>query len=103
MSWPIGIVDELFPSSDGLIRSVRVKTSKGALCRPIQKLHDLEINHCCTLPNEVEVKAEAELDSPPVCIDQISPTEVPESPLEDTPQVRTRRGRVVKPPAILDL
>lgn len=28
------------------MRSVKVKTSKGVVCRPIQSLHDLEINSC---------------------------------------------------------
>ena len=40
----MGIVTEVFQGSDGVIRSVKVKTSKGVITRSIQKLHDLKIN-----------------------------------------------------------
>ena len=43
LSWPVGVVTELFPGKDGRVRTVKVKTSKGSLIRPIQHLHDLEI------------------------------------------------------------
>ena len=39
-----GIVQEVFPGRDGVIRAVRIKTVKGIVTRPIQKVHDLEIN-----------------------------------------------------------
>ena len=41
-----GIVQEVFPGRDGVIRAVRIKTVKGMLTRPIQRVHDLEINNC---------------------------------------------------------
>ena len=40
--WPICIVTEAFPDSDGLVRRVKVKTSKGNYERPINKLALLE-------------------------------------------------------------
>ena len=44
MSWPLAIVEETFPGLDGVVRSVNVRTSKGVLCRPVQRLHELEIS-----------------------------------------------------------
>ena len=40
--WPLGVVQETFPSSDGLVRSVRIKTKASLLVRPISKLVLLE-------------------------------------------------------------
>lgn len=44
LQWPMGVVQQVFPGRDGLIRSVEVRTVKGVLTRSIQHLHDLEIN-----------------------------------------------------------
>ena len=44
LKWPIGIVTEVFPGRDGLIRTVQLKTANNTIVRPIQKLHYLEIN-----------------------------------------------------------
>lgn len=48
MSWPIGRVLEVYPGKDNIVTSVKVKTSRGVILRPIQKLHDLEVqeNDC---------------------------------------------------------
>lgn len=48
MSWPIARVLEVYPGKDNIVRSVKVKTSRGVILRPIQKLHDLEVqdNDC---------------------------------------------------------
>ena len=40
--WPIGRVDRLLPGKDGLICTVILKTKKGLLRRPLQRLHCLE-------------------------------------------------------------
>ena len=40
--WPMGRVDRLLPGKDGLIRTVILKTKKGLLRRPVQRLHRLE-------------------------------------------------------------
>ena len=44
LSWPLGVIVELFPGKDGIVRSVKIKTAKGVINRPVQRLHDLEIN-----------------------------------------------------------
>lgn len=41
-SWPMGRISETFPSNDGLIRSVNVKTQTGTYKRPITKICNLE-------------------------------------------------------------
>ncbi len=41
-TWPMGRVTEVVPGRDGLIRTVKVKTKKGAFVRPVQRLHLLE-------------------------------------------------------------
>ena len=38
-TWPLGRIVELLPSRDGLIRTVRLKTKRGYLVRPIQRVH----------------------------------------------------------------
>ena len=40
--WPLGRVIELFEGRDGLIRSVMVRTARGQIKRPVQRLHKLE-------------------------------------------------------------
>ena len=43
LSWPIGVVQEMYPGRDGVCRTVSVKTKRGVFVRPIQRIHDLEI------------------------------------------------------------
>ena len=43
LSWPIGVVKQIFPGRDGVVRAVEIKTSKGLLTHSIQRLHVLEI------------------------------------------------------------
>ena len=42
--WELGIVDELFPGSDGVIRAVKLQAGKSYLERPIQHLYPLELS-----------------------------------------------------------
>ena len=86
-----GIVQEVFPGRDGVIRAVRIKTVKGMVTRPIQRVHDLEINNCVGgLP-------------PDTVSDRLGDqTGVPERPGEPdvwgAPDKYTRYGRRVKDP-----
>ena len=43
--WPLGLVVETYPSGDGLVRSVRVKTQTGLYVRPVTKICLLEASH----------------------------------------------------------
>lgn len=42
--WPLGVITEVFPGHDGVIRIVTVKTSKGVFTRPVVKV--------CPLPTQ---------------------------------------------------
>ena len=42
--WKLGIVDELFPGSDGVIRAVKLRAGKSFLERPMQHLYPLELS-----------------------------------------------------------
>ncbi|CAF4750793.1 unnamed protein product [Pieris macdunnoughi] len=44
LHWPLGIVEEVFPGSNGVIRVVRVRTASGTYLRPVVRL--------CPLPSE---------------------------------------------------
>ncbi|XP_042892723.1 uncharacterized protein LOC122266866 [Penaeus japonicus] len=44
LKWPIGVIVDIFPGKDGIIRSIKVKTKKGEVIRPIQRAYDLEIS-----------------------------------------------------------
>ena len=43
INWKLGVVTELFRGNDGLVRSVKIKTSNGETTRPIAKLYPLEV------------------------------------------------------------
>ena len=43
--WRIGIVDEMFPGSDGVIRAVKLRAGKSYLERPIQHLYPLQLSY----------------------------------------------------------
>ena len=42
--WKLGIVEELFPGRDGVVRSVRLRAGKSYQERPIQHLYPLELS-----------------------------------------------------------
>ena len=45
LDWPLAIVKEVLLGKDGDTRVVRLKTEKGELIRPIQRLIPLEVGH----------------------------------------------------------
>ena len=62
MKWPMGLVKRVFPGRDGLVRSVEIKTSRGLVVQPIQRLHNLEIGcqDTCGSGIALDVPAEKE-------------------------------------------
>ena len=42
-TWPLAIVDQVFPGKDGVVRAVQLKTANGILERPVQHLYPLEL------------------------------------------------------------
>ena len=45
IKWKIGKVEKLITGRDGLVRTVKIRTSKGLLSRPVQRVHFFE-EHC---------------------------------------------------------
>ena len=82
LQWPMGVVTKVFPSTDGKVRSVEIKTAKGFLIRSIQRIFDLEVN-----------SNGSGKDQP-----------IQDQPITAKPEVKvTRFGRRVKKPERLDL
>ena len=42
-TWPLAIVNEVYPGSDGVIRAVQLKAAKSMLERPVQHLYPMEL------------------------------------------------------------
>ena len=42
--WPLGLVKATYPGTDGLVRSVQLKTASGLVDRPVSKVCLLEAN-----------------------------------------------------------
>lgn len=87
MNWRLGRVEELIPGSDGLVRCVRLRTKRGIITRPIQRLHVLEM-----VP-EVSDFGDSNFSAPQPVHESSPPAE---------PR-RTHSGRVVKRPSKMDL
>ncbi|CAM1327216.1 Uncharacterised protein r2_g3624 [Pycnogonum litorale] len=46
LKWPMARVIELHSGRDGKVRCASLKTVKGVVIRPVQRLHNLEISDC---------------------------------------------------------
>ena len=97
--WILGKVENTYPGKDGLIRTASIRTKKGVLYRPIQKLHLLE-EYRESLPSQLlpgvrEESHNAEEQS------QSIQNKNGNLPLvgEDVriPERRSRYGRLIKP------
>ena len=42
--WPLGIVKELYPGRDAVVRAVKVRSGRNFLGRPVQHLYPLELS-----------------------------------------------------------
>ncbi|GFS67914.1 uncharacterized protein NPIL_339861 [Nephila pilipes] len=92
LHWLLGRVLELFPGKDGIIRLVKLRTEKGNVQRPIQRLYPLELK-----PNYEQVVSENR-KGPEVV------TEYPELNTDSNKTVPvTSSGREIKPVKRLDL
>ena len=80
----MGIVVEEFPGKDGILRCVKIKTSKGMITRPVQRLHHLEISHM-----DSEIVAEATQEATPTSLADITPDTTSTSSLESSNDSRT--------------
>ncbi|GFT30063.1 bel12-ag transposon polyprotein [Nephila pilipes] len=92
LHWLLGRVLELFPGKDGIIRLVKLRTEKGNVLRPIQRLYPLELK-----PNYEQVVLE-NWKGPEVV------TEYPELNTDSNKTVPvTSSAREIKPVKRLDL
>ena len=87
LRWPLGVITQLFPGRDGVVRTVEVKTASGKLVRSIPRIHDLEI-------------LSGSVDDVPGPMPSVYP---PETAPRPKGQYVTSKGRVVKPVQRLDL
>lgn len=85
LQWPLGVVTQVFPGRDGLVRTIEVRTSKGKVIRPIQRIHVLE-----TLVDDSGKNDE-----------RLTPNEKSES--TNASDYVSRSGRICKPRNVLDL
>lgn len=110
LQWPIGVIVNVYPGRDGLIRSVDVKTRKGVFNRTIQTLHDLEINPQLdtdvknlskqVISGNVNVNGDSVVNKD---IDDEVSVQDSDAKDENDVSVYTRRGRLIKRPYRLDL
>ena len=42
--WPLGIVQELYPGRDGVVRAVKLRSGRNFLERPVQHVYPLELS-----------------------------------------------------------
>ena len=43
LKWPLGVVVQVFPGRDCVVRTAEIKTASGTIVRSVQRLHDLEV------------------------------------------------------------
>ncbi|KMQ84824.1 integrase core domain protein [Lasius niger] len=101
LDWPLAKVEEVFPGKDGHVRIVRLKTAKGELIRPIQRLIPLEVDHSNYETQKLleSTKATSEtIEEPKSLHDEESEPNV----LFET-DLKTRNGRIIKKPQRIDL
>lgn len=104
LDWPLAIVKEVFPGKDGHTRVVRLKTEKGELIRPIQRLIPLEVGHDAEEASRFHesTKAISQAREKPESVTQKKQESVVEKKSESVPiedmGLRTRSGRLVKKP-----
>ena len=98
LKWPLGVIVDVFPGKDGILRSVNVKTSQGIINRPIQRLHNLEISSfdSDTVAEIAHTNYDAVAD---ISQDSSEVVSDPKGSLE----YHTRKGRIIKAPVKLNL
>ena len=94
------MIVDVFPGSDGYIRSVNIKTAKGIFNRSIQRLYDLEINHCID-DNDLSIHTDTH-------VNKKSDEKVDDVVKESSSDVQivnkmSKKGRNIKKPQKLDL
>ncbi|XP_018321246.1 uncharacterized protein LOC108734266 [Agrilus planipennis] len=94
IDWPLGRVVELLPGRDNQIRLVRLVTSRGSLLRPVQRLYPLE---CIETSPSFETRASVPTSSLVPGKKRVVKSAGVSCEKSRVP-VKTRSGRVCKPP-----
>ncbi|KAG1660356.1 PiggyBac transposable element-derived protein 3 [Nymphon striatum] len=97
MQWPLGIVVDLYPGREGLIRSVRIKTSKGEVNRPIQRLHSLEVNRFDNVKMDVPDPLSVVHSPTRDLLERVEVVSIAKDTTTVKTPVKSRAGRVIKP------
>ena len=108
MKWPLARVEEVHPGKDSLIRTVTVRTQRGLLNRPVQRLHKLEVNSNSQQDcqrRDITGKGGETTDIPVASRDPEPKSCVVHEGQggEDVPVRSTRSGRTIRAPVKLDL
>lgn len=92
LDWPLARVEEAFPGKDGHIRVVKLRTARGELIRPIQRLIPLEVERADEDTRKIFGPSNTLTKT----------VEEPESDPEEEPPrekgLTTRSGRLVRKP-----
>ena len=89
--WPLGQIIQVYPGNDGEVRVVKVKTSKGELVRPVQKIYPLEVRENLKVSELRLEKVDEKKDN----------TET--SKIATVDKIVSRKGREIIKPKRLDL
>jgi len=102
MTWPLGVITEVYSGRDGIIRSCKVRTQRGEFVRAVQRLHILEVE---TVPpfDMVTDFASAEMQSPEISVEKPKAIDVPDPIPVELSAKTSRYGRKIKPVDKLDL
>ena len=88
----LGLVVQTYPGKDGIVRACKVRTKKGDLLRPVQRLHCLEFDTEASSASS----SSSENSVPSVDVDRQDAVRISPSGSLDITSV-TRSGRVYKP------
>ena len=103
MKWDMGVVVEVYPGKDKVVRSAKMHTASGDRVRAIQRLHNLEMVKFDPALPQIPLQ---DLELPEFNQDVPSkspPVSNPEPLPNLTPTSRTRSGRLSKAAPKLDL
>ena len=103
MQWNLGVVLELYPGRDSIVRSVKLHTTSGSRVRAIQRLYDLEVvsDDPSFPPGHNKVQPPQKLDEGSEPVEE--PPSTCNSKPDPPPVLRTKSGRLSKPTQKLNL
>ena len=93
LEWPLGVVEQVLPSRDGLVRTVQVRTKKGKYIRSVPRIRPLELagGDSDALATEYKRSVQVKAKTNP------QPRDVVNAIMDAPAPYRTRAGRISKP------